>query len=182
MMSTMSSDENPGSPVDCEKVGLEFFDTAPVLHRATIEINATPDEVFDVFLDADSWVKWAMPIKGVDWTSGFPIVVGSTRDVHMMGGMTGHEEFIAFEHGKRMAFRFNQVSKPGVKAFAEDYVVTDLGNGRCRVAWTMAMDTGKGDGIASKITVPLMSFGVKRMLKKFGKLVESKPTLAPRPA
>lgn len=161
---------------DCEKVGLEFFDSAPVRHQASVEIKATPDEVFAVLLDAECWTKWAFPITAVDWTTGFPIEVGSLRDVHMRGGLIGHEEFIAYEHGERMAFRFNEVSKEGVKAFAEDYRVTDLGGGRSRVEWTMAMDTGSGGSkFGAKLREPIMSFMVQRMLKKFGRLVESKP-------
>ena len=159
----------------CEKVGLEFFESAPTLHTARVEIKATPDEVFAVLLDAESWTKWAMPITKVDWTSGFPIEVGSTRTVHMKGDMVGYEEFIAYEHGVRMAFRFNEASKDSIKAFAEDYRVTDLGGGRSRVDWTMAMDTGSGEKLISKLTDPLMGFMVRRMLKKFGRLVESNP-------
>lgn len=163
----------------CDKVGVEFFDTAPTIHRKSVEIMASPDDVFEAFLDADAWVKWALPIKRVDWTSGFPIEVGSTRDVHMMGGLVGHEEFIVYDHPKRMAFRFNEASKDGIKAFAEDYQVTDLGAGRCRVEWTMAMDTGrKPGGIGEKISGPIMSFMLGRMLKKFGRLVESRASAA----
>ena len=162
-----------------EKGGGGFFDSAPTVHRTSVEVMATPDQVFEAFLDADAWVKWAMPIKGVDWTSGFPIEVGSTRDVHMVGGLVGHEEFIAFEHGKRMAFRFNEASKDAVKAFAEDYQVTGLGAGRCRVEWTMAMDTGrKPGGLGEKISGPIMGFMLARMLKRFGRLVESKASAA----
>jgi uncharacterized protein YndB with AHSA1/START domain len=160
--------------VDCEKVGLEFFETAPTLHKASVEIAATPDQVFAAFHDAEAWTTWAMPITGVDWTSDFPLEVGSTRTVHMRGGLTGYEEFIAYEHGTRMAFRFNEVSKEGVEAFAEDYQVTDLGNGKSQVDWTMAMKSGgEKTGIKAKFGDTVMSFMVKRMLKKFGKLVES---------
>ena len=58
----------------------------------------------------------------------------------------------------------------------EDYQVTDLGNGRVRVDWVMAMDSGGEDsgGVRSRIMTPLMGFMVKRMLKKFGRLVESR--------
>lgn len=165
--------------IECEKVGLDYFETAAVRHTATETIRATPDEVFAVFLDAESWTKFAFPIEKVVWTSGFPIEVGSTRDVHMKGDMVGHEEFIAFEHGKRMAFRFNQVNKGSVTAFAEDYQVTDLGNGRCRVEWTMAMGkSGEADeGLGARIRKPLMGLFVKKTLRNFRKLVESKPAL-----
>lgn len=158
-------------PHECEKVGLDFFESAPTVHRATVEIEATPDDVFAAFLDADAWVEWAMPITSVEWTSDFPLEAGSTRTVHMKGGLVGYEEFLVYEHGRRMAFRFNQASKP-MGAFAEDYQVTDLGDGRCRVEWTMAMDSGSDSGLRSKIMGPVMSFMVGRMLKKFGRLVE----------
>lgn len=163
---------------DCEKVGLEFFDVAPASYRASTEIKASPEKVFAFLLDADSWVKWAPPITGVDWTSGFPIEVGSTRTVHMKGSMVGYEEFIAYEHGKRMAFRFNESSKEGIEGFAEDYQVTDLGDGRCRVEWRMAMKTVKErSGIGAAIGGRVMSLGVKYMLRRFRRMVES--TTAP---
>ena len=159
--------------VACEKVGIEFFDAAPTIHRASIEVTATPERVFDLLLDANAWVTWAFPITRVEWTSGFPIEVGSTRNVHMRGNMVGYEEFIAYEHGSRMAFRFNEASKKGISAFAEDYQVTDLGNGRCRVEWTMAMDTGRTPGLMDKLTNPVLAAGLKHMLGRFGKLIES---------
>ena len=158
-------------PHECEKVGLEFFESAPTLHQATVQIDATPEDVFDAFLDADAWVEWAMPITGVEWTSDFPLEAGSTRTVHMKGGMVGYEEFLVFEPGRRMAFRFNEASKP-MGAFAEDYQVTDLGDGHCQVQWTMAMDTGSASGPRSKIMDPVMGLMVRRMLRKFGRLVE----------
>ncbi len=159
----------------CEDVGLEFFDEAPTRYAASVEIAATPDEVFDAFLDADAWTRWAWPITKVEWTSGFPIEVGSTRTVYMRGGLIGYEEFIAYEQGVRMAFRFNEASTQGVQAFAEDYRVTDLGAGRCRVDWTMAMKNARqGPGFVSALTDPVMGFMVRRMLRKFGRLVESR--------
>ena len=162
--------------IECEKVGLDYFETAPIRHTASETIRATPEEVFDAFLDADSWVKFAWPIEKVVWTSGLPLEVGSTRDVHMKGDLVGHEEFIAYDHGTRMAFRFNQVSKGDMTAFAEDYQVTDLGDGRCRVDWVMAMGS-PGDppagGLSAKIRRPLMGWFVRHTLKRFRKLVES---------
>lgn len=158
----------------CEAVGLEFFDEAPTRYVASAEIAATPDQVFDVLLDADAWTRWAWPITKVEWTSGFPIQVGSTRTVYMRGGLIGYEEFIAYEHGVRMAFRFNEASTQSAQAFAEDYRVTDLGDGRCRVDWTMAMKNSQGSfSFVSKLTDPVMGFMVRRMLRKFGRLVET---------
>lgn len=161
---------------ECDKVDLGYFGSAPTIHRARREVAASPEAVFAAFLDAESWVAWAFPITGVEWTSEFPIEVGSTRTVHMRGGLVGYEEFIAFEHGVRMAFRFNEASKKGIRAFAEDYQVTDLGAGRCTVEWTMAMDTGRSPNSLDKLVAPVMSAGLRYMLGRFAKLVESDST------
>lgn len=158
----------------CEKVGLDFFATAPSVYRARQEMAATPEDVFDAFLDAEAWTKWAAPITRVEWTSGFPIQVGSTRAVSMWGGLVGYEEFLAYEHGTRMAFRFNEASKPGVSAFAEDYRVSDLGAGRCAVEWTMALDRGKPRPLVDRVVDPMLGAGVRYMLGRFAKLVESR--------
>ncbi|WP_196780876.1 SRPBCC family protein [Nocardioides sambongensis] len=158
----------------CEKVGLDFFDTAPSVHRLERTVAATPAEVFAAFLDAEAWAAWAPPITRVEWTSGLPIETGSTRTVHMRGGLVAHEEFLAYEDGGRMAFRFNEASKQGVHAFAEDYRVTDLGAGRCVVAWTMALDTGRGPSRLDRVVDPMMRLGLRYMLGRFGKLVESR--------
>ena len=40
----------------------------------------------------------------------------------MRGGIVGYEEFIAWEPGRRMAFRFNEASMDTIKRFAEDYL------------------------------------------------------------
>ena len=99
--------------IECERVNLDYFNRAPVRVEAAEVIAASPKRIFDVFLDADSWSRWAWPITGVDWTSPMPLEVGSTRTVWMRGPMVGYEEFIAWEPGRRMAFRFNQTIKGG---------------------------------------------------------------------
>ena len=168
-------------PVPCEKVGLDYFETAPVRFTATETIAATPDQVFAVFLDADSWAKWVFAITGVDWTSPFPLEVGSTRTVHMRGGLAAYEEFLAWEPGRRMAFRFNEMSKAGAAAFGEDYQVTDLGDGRCRVDWVMAMTPRGASRYTIPVIKPVMAAFIRKTLGNFRRYVESGPTLTPGP-
>ena len=117
--------------IQCEKVGPEYFNLARWCFRAHEIVQATPERVFEVFQDADSWTKWAPPITKVEWTSPFPLEVGSTRTVTMLGDMVGYEEFITWDPPHRMAFRFNEVSKPGVGAFASqtDHALPDAPNG-----------------------------------------------------
>lgn len=161
--------------VSCQKVGLDYFATAPFRFQASEVIQATPDEVFAVFQDATSWTRWVFAITGVEWTSGFPLGVGSTRAVTMLGGLVGYEQFIAWEPGRRMAFRFDEFSHHGVDAFAEDYRVVDLGNGRCRVDWVLAMSPA---GVARHALVPLrpvVGFFIGRTLASLRRHVESRP-------
>src|SRR5688572_28797513 len=117
------------SRIECERVGLDYAATAPCRVVVSETIAASPERIFEVFLDADAWPKWAFPITKVEWTSPVPIDVGSTRTVHMRGGMVGWEEFLAWVPGERMAFRFNETVERGPVAFAEDYRLRRLPDG-----------------------------------------------------
>ena len=161
----------------CEPVGLEFFDEAPSVVRVTETVRATPDLIFDVFQDASAWAAFAFPITGVEWTSPFPLSVGSTRTVFMRGGMTGWEEFIAWEPGTRMAFRFNETIEGGPDAFAEDWQVRDQGDGTCEVTWTMAMSLSGVSAKLMPVSTKLMGPGNAAMLKSFRRYVESNPRI-----
>lgn len=163
--------------VGCEKVGPEYFEEARWCFTAHEIVQATPERVFDVFCDAASWPLWAPPITDVEWTSPFPLEVGSTRTVTMVSGLVGYEEFIEWDPPHVMAFRFNEVSRPGVEAFAEHYTVHDLGDGRSLVEWRMAM-TPDGPGARMfPLTSPLLGAGVKYMLARFRRYVGSDPVL-----
>ncbi len=137
---------------ECEKVGLDFFEKATTRFSYDVEVPCSPEALFKSFEDAGSWPIWVGPISHVKWTSPEPFGVGSTRSVSLPGGMIGYEEFIAWEPCKHMAFRFNQFTNDSISAFGENYLVTDLGNGRCNLNWTIAM---KQKGIA-KMFAPLM--------------------------
>lgn len=157
----------------CRAVGMEFFDEAPARFVAEVEVAATPEEIFDAFEDAASWPAWALPIKHVEWTSPPPFGVGTTRTVTMIGGV-GKEVFIAWERGRRMAFRFTETSMPNTAAFAEDYQVTDLGNGRTRVRWIMAMEPTGPSAAMLRVLGFAMRLGLQLMLNRFRAHVEAR--------
>ncbi len=162
----------------CREVGLEFVDDAPYRYVADVTVRATPEQVFEVFEDAEAWTVWALPIQKVEWTSPKPFGVGTTRTVSMAGGMVGDEVFIAWERGRHMAFRFTAASMPGVGAFAEDYHVTDLGDGTCRVHWVMAIEPSGINAVVMRFTGWMMGFGLQFMLNRFRTFVESRYPLA----
>ncbi|MEH6569334.1 MAG: SRPBCC family protein [Halioglobus sp.] len=158
---------------ECTKVGLEFLEQSKNVFKAEEIVRATPEQIFEVFEDAHSWTQWAMPIQKVEWTSPKPFGVGTTRTVSMMGDMDGFEEFVAWERGKRMAFTFIGCSKDATEKFLEDYRVTDLGDGSCRVEWYMAMETRGFSRKLMWLTRPIMGWANRRMFKKFKTYTEA---------
>lgn len=158
---------------ECTKVGLEFLEQTKNVFHAEEIVRATPEQVFEVFEDAHAWTVWAFPIEKVEWTSPKPFGVGTTRTVSMMGDMDGYEEFIAWEPGKRMAFTFLGCSKDATEKFLEDYRVTDLGNGTCKVEWYMAMEPRGFSRHMMWMTRPLLRFMNRRMFRKFKTYTEN---------
>ena len=152
----------------CVEVDANYVNIAPKVFTALVEVNATPEQVFEVFEDADAWPAWAMPIKKVTWTSEKPYGVGTTRTVEMIG-MTGDEVFIAWDYPRHMAFCFTHCTETLIASFAEDYIVKDLGNGKTSVQWTMAM-TPQGFGkLTMALFGPFMGMGLQWMLNGFKK-------------
>ena len=104
----------------CERVGLDFIDSAPFRFVSTVDLTITPEQVFEILDDAESWPLWATAITKVTWTSPQPHGIGTTRTVDMRGGLVGDEEFLAWEPHSHMAFRFDRGSdRPVLDLFLE---------------------------------------------------------------
>jgi carbon monoxide dehydrogenase subunit G len=148
----------------CEKVALDFIDTAPFRFVSKVDLAITPEQLFDVLGDAESWPHWATVITKVVWTSPEPRGIGTTRTVSMRGNIVGDEEFIAWDPYSHMAFRFNQSTSNAISAFAEDYRVVETAEG-CHLTWVMAM---KPSGVAGKLGMttgqPVMGWLFQRFL------------------
>ena len=147
----------------CERVGLDFIESAPFRFVSTVDLAITPEQLFEVLADAESWPQWAPAITKVTWTSPEPRGVGTTRTVNMRGGIIGDEEFLAWEPFTHMAFRFNEASSGTIAAFAEDYRVVGTLSG-CHLTWVMAM---KPNGVAAKLGMSLGRPVMGWMFQKF---------------
>ncbi|ROS01734.1 polyketide cyclase/dehydrase/lipid transport protein [Sinobacterium caligoides] len=156
----------------CTPVGTDFINTARHVYKAEVIIKASPSRIFDYLEDAHSWTVWADPIERVEWTSAKPFGIGTTRTVYMQGGMVGWETFIAWDRGRHMAFCFTDMSRNMAEKFAEDYKVIDMGDGRCHVTWTMAIEPKGASRFILPLFGPLMGMMNRRWFKKFGALVE----------
>jgi hypothetical protein len=42
----------------CERVDLSFTDNAPCRRRNSVDLAITPEQLFEVFADAESWPRW----------------------------------------------------------------------------------------------------------------------------
>ena len=147
----------------CERVDLSFVDSAPFRFRNSVDLAITPEQLFEVLADAESWPRWATVITKVTWTSPEPRGVGTTRTVDMRGGMVGNEEFLSWEPFSRMAFRFNECSTRAVAAFAEDYRVEVIPGG-CRLTWTMAQKPAGPARLAMFFVRRLLNLALRRFL------------------
>jgi carbon monoxide dehydrogenase subunit G len=159
----------------CERVDLSFVDTAPFRFRNSVDLAVTPEQLFEVFCDAESWPRWASVITKVTWTSPEPRGVGTTRTVEMRGGIVGKEEFLAWEPFTRMAFRFNECSTRAVAAFAEDYRV-EATPGGCRLTWTMAQKAAGPARLAMFVVGPLLNLGLRRFLRNLRSYTDARTT------
>ncbi len=156
----------------CERVDLSFIDPdsgkAPFLFCNSVDLAITPEQLFEVLADAESWPRWASVITKATWTSPEPRGVGTTRTVDMRGGMVGNEEFLSWEPFNRMAFRFNECSTAGPPwfgaAFAEDYRVEVIPGG-CRLTWTMAQKPAGPAWLAMFLARPLLNLALRRFLR-----------------
>lgn len=163
----------------CDRVDLSFVDNAPHVFRNSVDLAITPEQLFEVLSDAESWPRWAGVITKVTWTSPEPRGVGTTRTVEMRGGIVGNEEFLAWEPFTHMAFRFNECSTRAVEAFAEDYRVEVIPGG-CRLTWTMAQQPAGPSRLAMPLVGPLLNLGLRRFLRNLRSYTDARYSATPQ--
>ncbi|MCV7088244.1 SRPBCC family protein [Mycolicibacter hiberniae] len=163
----------------CAKVGLDYLEQAPQRFSNSVDLAVTPGQVWEVLVDADAWPRWASVITNVTWTSPEPHGVGTTRVVDMRGGIVGDEEFLAWEPGQHMAFRFNASSTSALAVFVEDYRIEPTAQG-CRLTWTVANQLTGPARWASPVSGPLMNLGFRRFLSNLRRYTDKRFATASR--
>ena len=128
-------------PTSLRPVELDFLTSAR--HRVTVThvLPASPDVVFAALAeDPAGWGSWfpGFTDAGRYLTPG-PHGVGSQREVFARGSRF-LETILAWEPGRRWAFRVDEAGLPAVRALAEDFTLTPEGTGT-RVDYTMAQET-----------------------------------------
>lgn len=159
----------------CELVDLSFIQNAPYRFSNSVDLAITPEQVFEVLSDAESWPQWAKVITKVTWTSPQPYGVGTTRTVDMLGGLVGDEEFLAWEPYSYLAFRFNTASNKAIAAFAEEYRVVPTPGG-CRLTWTVAQKPNGSAKWGLILGGPVMNLSFKWFLSNLRRYTDKQYT------
>lgn len=154
---------------DCEHVGLDFLQHAPSLYRNAIALDLSPDDTFAFLARADTWPRWASVITDVAYTSPEPHGVGTTRRVTMRGGLVGDEEFLQWEPGRQLAFRFNACSTRAVGAFLEHYLLEPTSTGT-ELTWTLAQRLAGPSKVFAPLSGPVSNLMFRRFLRNLQRL------------
>lgn len=123
----------------CRPVDLDFIESAQIRFVNEVGINASPEEVFTVLSDTDSWPRFLKDVIKAEWTSPEPHGVGSTRKL-ILKGMTAMEKFIVWDPGKRFTFYIVETNAPLVRALCEDYRLEPAGGGKTVLTYVLALE------------------------------------------
>lgn len=143
-----------------------FLASAPVKVTKSVDLPVSPEVVWRE-LTGDNALKWVglKVVWGPQRTG-----VGAMRQAGPPVGPAATETFFIWEEGKRKAFYIEKLPLPvpGLKVFAEDYVITPTATGS-RFEWTFAMDGG-APKFAGKVLDGVLATAMKRTSKHFAKL------------
>jgi len=78
-----------------------------------------------------------------------------------------------WERGKHMAFYFTETSRSVWSAFAEDYQVTDLGGGRCKLLWRLGYAPRGFFRLIHPLVRGLMKKHMKKIFDTIGPYVDA---------
>ncbi|MFM9371996.1 SRPBCC family protein [Streptomyces sp. Da 82-17] len=116
-------------------VGLEFIDTAPVRMVFARQLSAPPAAVYRALAeDVTGWTAWFKAVTVCRPTDG-----GAGREVKLVGGGHFRETILATDPDERYAYRVDTANAPGLRALAEEWLLTPSGTGT-RLQWSFAAD------------------------------------------
>jgi len=115
-----------------------FADRAPIVLRAETSVAASPETVWPALADASAWVEWFTGMKAAHYTSPAPHGVGSTRSVRVLA-LEADETILAFDVGKRFAFRVDSTNLPLFAALVEVVTLEAVGSAT-RVVYRQALE------------------------------------------
>jgi hypothetical protein len=135
-----------------------FFEEAPTVIPATVELAATPEQVWEA-LGSDRMWSWAPIIDQLEWITPRPQSPGALRRLRLLKAVTIEEEFYRWDPPYRATFRVTQQSRRMFDGLAEDFLVEASPAGS-RLTWTMAVAPRgmRGAAVAGRLA-PVLAKG-----------------------
>ena len=103
--------------------GDDFLVSAPFRYVNTVDVPVPGDRTWAALAADDTLVSWSPLVSGLRWTTPRPFSVGTTREITLLRIITARERYYRWDEGHRKTFTGVQMSLPGLRRLAEDYVV-----------------------------------------------------------
>jgi carbon monoxide dehydrogenase subunit G len=146
---------HPVRPVDDS-----FFETAPLVIPVTVELAATPAQVWEA-LGSDRMWSWMPVLDKLRWLTPRPLTKGAVRVLRIARLFSVEEHFYRWDDERRATFHVTSATRPVLNALAEDFVLEPTPAGT-RLTWTMALDPKLPvPAWLGKLLVPLLAPGNK---------------------
>jgi hypothetical protein len=122
-----------------ELVDDSFFETAPLVIPATVELDATPAQVWEA-LGSDRMWSWLPVLDQLRWLTPRPLTKGAVRVLRVAHLFTIEEHFYRWDDERRATFHVTRSSRRVLNALAEDFVLEPTPAGGTKLTWIMALD------------------------------------------
>jgi carbon monoxide dehydrogenase subunit G len=155
---------HPVRPVDDS-----FFQTAPLVIPVTVELDASPADVWEA-LGSDRMWSWMPILDQLRWLTPRPHAQGAVRVLRIAKLFTVEEHFYRWEDERRATFHVTSATRPLLSALAEDFVVEPTATGT-RLTWIMAVEPKLPGRRFLRYLVPLLKPGNKFALAGIKKIL-----------
>lgn len=149
----------------------DFLGTARAVTTKVLDVDAPVETLWEALAADDAVVSWGPGATKTRWVGPRPYGVGTVREVTMGGVATVREKFYRWDENRRMTFAVVESNRPGIRRFAEDYVVESTPTGS-RLTWTVAVEVAKGAGPTAPIVRALLSLAVGSLINGLRKRLE----------
>lgn len=151
--------------------GDAIFETAALVIPVTLELDATPAQVWEALGSDEMW-SWAPVLDRLRWLTPRPLGEGSVRAIRVARLFTLEEHFYRWEEGRRATFHVVGVTRPVLNALAEDFVLEPTASGGTRLTWTFALDPKlPGAHLLARFAGPLLRAGNRSLIAGIRKIL-----------
>lgn len=154
---------------DLRPEGLDFLDSAPVVHVFEGDVAAPRKAVFALVSDTASWSRWFPGFRRGSY--GDPpetgTHVGTPRAIELGPGVRIEEHVAAWDEPARYAYAVERTSVPMAHALVESWDLAEIDlpgepGGGTRVKWTFAVDPNW----AMRLVTPLAPAVIGALFRK----------------